>query len=205
MTTDLAVFVGVCLAVSISPGPAVFYIVARTLDQGVSGGFASMAGITLGGLVHVLLAAFGVAAAAAAWPASLWLLQVLGAAYLIWLGIRRVRADVSPQAALPTESAAVIFRQGVVVNLTNPKTVLFLLAFLPQFVVEGASPVWQQLLILGITFIVVAGLTDAGYVLAAAHVRRQLKGGSRWSRYLAGGVYVVLGILGLVDALRQMI
>lgn len=206
MTTDLLVFIGVCVVVSVSPGPAVLYIVARTLDQGLAAGLVSMAGITVGGTVHVLLAAFGVAAIAAAWPLSLTVLQILGALYLIWLGIQRVRADRGAGVEVAAEPLQAIFRQGVIVNLTNPKTALFLLAFLPQFVREGAAPVWQQMLILGFTFILVAGVTDGLYALATGHIRGRLRRGQspRWSGYFAGTVYALLGLLGLWDAIRQL-
>ena len=208
MTAEFLVFVGVCVAVSISPGPAVLYIVARTLDQGLPAGLASMAGITVGGIVHLLLAAFGVAAAAAAAPLSLFLLQIAGALYLIRLGVQRALADRgAARFEARGERLWAIFRQGIVVNLTNPKTVLFLLAFLPQFVTAGAGPVWRQMLLLGFTFIAVAALTDLGYATLAGHVRGRLRRGvaPAWSGYLAGGVYALLGVIGLADAARQML
>ena len=183
------------------------YIVARTLDQGLPAGLASMAGITIGGIAHVLLAAFGVAAAAAASPVSLLALQILGAGYLIWLGTQRARSSRSAAGvAVRHESLGTILRQGVIVNLTNPKTVLFLLAFLPQFVSPGSGPVWQQMLLLGLTFVLVAAATDFGYALAAGHVRGRLSQGRppTWSGYVAGAVYVTLGLLGLWDAVRQL-
>lgn len=205
---ELLVFVGICVTVSLSPGPAVLYIVTRTLDQGTAAGFASMAGITLGGIVHVCLAAFGVAAVAAAWPMSLLLVQAVGAAYLVWIGWQRVRtagerADIEKPAAARLIR---VFREGVIVNLTNPKTVLFLVAFLPQFVDDGATSLTTELLILGMTFVAVATITDAIYVLAAGSLRRRLAGGRvpAWSGYLAGGVYLVLGLLGFSDAAMSL-
>ena len=201
---DLLIFVGICVTVSASPGPAVLYIVTRTLDQGTAAGFASMAGITLGGVVHVCLAAFGVAAVAAAWPLSLLLVQAAGAAYLVWIGWQRIRA-AGERADIGKPAAAKlwrVFREGVIVNLTNPKTVLFLVAFLPQFVDESATSLTTELLILGMTFAAVATITDAVYVLAAGSLRRRLAGGRipAWSGYLAGSVYVLLGLLGFSDA-----
>ena len=207
MESGFLVFVGVCVAVSVSPGPAVLYIVARTLDQGVAAGLVSMAGITLGGIAHVLLAAFGVAAAAAAWPLSLTLVQIAGAAYLIWIGVQRImRTNNAGSTTVAEAPLADIFRQGVIVNLTNPKTVLFLLTFLPQFVDPSAGRISLQLVLLGLTFVVVASLTDAAYVLAAGKLRDRFSGGRtpRWSGIMAGGVYIVLGLLGLVDAARQI-
>lgn len=166
-----------------------------------------MAGITVGGVVHVLLAAFGVAAAAAAWPLSLTLVQIGGAAYLIWIGLQRIlRTNSAGSASVIEAPLAEIFRQGVIVNLTNPKTVLFLLAFLPQFVDPSAGQISVQLVLLGMTFVVVASMTDAAYVLAAGRLRNRFSSGRtpRWSGIMAGGVYIVLGLLGLLDAARQI-
>lgn len=167
-----------------------------------------MAGIAVGAIVHLFLAAFGVAAVAAAWPLSLLLLQFGGALYLIWLGIQRTRANRAAAMHLDpaAQHLATIFRQGVVVNLTNPKTVLFLLAFLPQFMRDDGGPVWQQMLALGFTFILIAGATDAGYALAAGHLRGRLRQGTApsWGGYLAASVYVALGGIGIWDAARQL-
>ena len=208
MDTGFLVFIGVCFAVSSSPGPAVLYIVARTLDQGVAAGLASMAGITVGGIAYVLLAAFGVAAAAAAWPLSLTLVQIGGALYLIWIGAQRIgRSNGGGAASIEDSSLREIFQQGVIVNLTNPKTVLFLLAFLPQFVDPEAGEISRQLVFLGLTFVAVAALTDGAYVLAAGQLRERFSGAGapRWSAFLAGGAYIGLGLLGLYDAARQIL
>ncbi len=208
---DWIVFVGVCAAVSISPGPAILYIVTRTLEQGPAAGFASSGGIAVGGVVHVLASAFGVAAAAAAWPVSLTLLQLVGAGYLGWLGLQRIRAaGKGLQVDVDTGSRNLpgIFRDGVIVNLTNPKTALFLLAFLPQFVVPGEDSLTQQLLVLGMTFVGVAMLTDMGFLIAAGALRASFMDGDRqrrWPGWLAGGLYIALGAAGLADALRRLV
>ncbi|MDX1480083.1 MAG: LysE family translocator [Woeseiaceae bacterium] len=192
-----------------SPGPAVMYIVTRTLDQGKTAGLASIAGISTGGVVHALLAAFGVAAVAAAWPLSLIAVQFVGAAYLIWLGWRRARSSGNPRDVSRgpvNESLARIYRDGVIVNLTNPKTVLFLLAFLPQFVDPGTDSLSLDLLLLGLTFVAVASVTDGAYLLAAGSLRERfgLAAESRWPGYLAGGVYALLGFVGIADAVLRV-
>ena len=208
---DWLVFVGVCAAVSMSPGPAILYIVTRTLEQGSAAGLASSSGIAVGGVIHVLASAFGVAAAAATWPVSLTLLQLIGAGYLGWLGFQRIRAAGGPvQVAIETDSRRLlnIFRDGVIVNLTNPKTALFLLAFLPQFVAPDGSSLSHQLLMLGMTFVAVAMLTDIGYVIAAGTVRARLAQSDRkrrWPAWLAGGLYLALGAAGLVDAVQRLV
>lgn len=210
MSERWLLFAGLCAAVSVSPGPAILYIITRTLEQGIAAGLASIGGIATGGLVHVIASAFGVAAAAAAWPLSLTLLQLFGATYLGYLGITRIRsagrsAGVEETGAL--KGLAHIYRDGLIVNLTNPKTALFLLAFLPQFVMPGSGPLERQLLLLGATFVAIASLTDLGYVLAAGLLRSRLVAGAaarRWPGWVAGGLYLALGALGVVDALRQI-
>lgn len=201
---EFLLFVGVCLTVSLSPGPAILYIVTRTLDQGHAAGFASSAGIAAGGIVHVCLAAFGVAAVAAAWPMSLMLVQAAGAAYLIWIGWQRIRSagKAAEIKKPPAAELFKVFRDGVIVNLTNPKTVLFLLAFLPQFVDANAESLTAELLILGMTFVGVAAVTDAFFVLVAGSLRRRFTGGRipAWPGILAGSVYLLLGLLGFSDA-----
>lgn len=205
MGADLVVFLVACVVVAASPGPAVLYIVARTLDQGTAAGLISMAGITTGGLLHVALTAVGVAALARAWPASLTVLQVVGALYLIWLGIeriRRLRVLGQGEVTVGHQALGAIYRQGVIVNVLNPKTALFMFAFLPQFVTEGGGPVWQQMGVLGLTFILIASASDGLYALAAGALRGWLKHGGtpRWPGLLAAGVYLALGGLGLADA-----
>jgi len=204
MDSDALLFLVACVVVAASPGPAVLYIVARTLDQGTAAGLISMAGITTGGLVHVLLASFGVAALATAWPLSLVMLQVVGAAYLIWLGLQRALAYRAIRAGIEVQHQplSAIYRQAVVVNLTNPKTVLFLLAFLPQFVTVDETPVWLQMLALGLIFIIIASVSDGLYAIAAGRIRGWLKrdGAPRWPALVTAGVYMGLGVLGLWDA-----
>ncbi|MCG6871061.1 MAG: LysE family translocator [Gammaproteobacteria bacterium] len=202
---ELALFVLGSVVVAASPGPAVLYIVARTLDQGTLAGLVSMAGISSGALVHVLLAAVGVAAAMQAWPASLLLVQVAGAGYLLWLGIQRLRTDSRDGTPVARQPLAQIYRQGVVVNLTNPKTILFLLAFLPQFVRSDGGPVWRQMLGLGVAFVLIASTSDGLYALAAGRLRGWLRGSEppRWPSYLAAAVYLGLGAVGLWDALGR--
>jgi threonine/homoserine/homoserine lactone efflux protein len=114
------------------------------------------------------------------------------------------------QVAIETDSRRLlnIFRDGVIVNLTNPKTALFLLAFLPQFVVPDGNSLSHQLLMLGMTFVAVAVLTDIGYVIAAGTVRARLARSDRkrrWPRWLAGGLYLALGAAGLVDAVQRLV
>jgi threonine/homoserine/homoserine lactone efflux protein len=204
MDADAMIFLVACVVVAVSPGPAVLYIVARTLDQGLAAGLVSMLGITTGGVVNVVLAAAGVAAVASTWPVSLFVLQVVGALYLIWLGVQRVlhfRASTG-DIEVQHQSLGVIYRQAVIVNLTNPKTILFLLAFLPQFVTVDETPVWMQMLALGLAFTLIATITDGMYAVAAGRIRSWLKrdGAPKWPGLISAGVYAGLGALTLWDA-----
>ena len=196
--STLAVFAVASLGLLVVPGPAVTYIVTRSVDQGRAAGLVSVAGIHVGTLVHVLAAAVGLSAllvsSAVAYTAVKW----AGAAYLIVLGVLRlVRAsdtvaDVEPQPAALRR----VFWQAVVVNVLNPKTALFFLALLPQFVAADHGAAWSQLVVLGLTFLVLGVCTDGAYALLAARAGRALRtsrlfGGVR--RWVTGAVYVVLG------------
>jgi threonine/homoserine/homoserine lactone efflux protein len=195
-----ALFVVASVLLLVTPGPAVMYVVGVALDHGRWAGLASVAGIAVGTLGHVLATTLGLAALLNASPLAFGVIKWGGAAYLIWVGVRRMmtRDDDAPRGAIDRRSAAAIFRQGVIVNVLNPKTALFFLAFLPQFVRSGA-PIAPQLLALGLTFTALGIASDAGYALLSGGVRRRfLTAGSRWwwrnRRYAIGAVFVLLGV-----------
>lgn len=200
-TSTLTVFVAAALAFLLVPGPAVLYIVARSVDQGRAAGFASVLGIGLGGMVHAAFAVVGLSAILASSAAAFAIVKWLGVAYLIWLGIRRLlgsdEEDV-PGAGEPDRLSR-IFWQGIVVNVLNPKTALFFLAFLPQFVDTSRGPVWTQVLVLGFTLVTLGLCMDGLYALlsgtAGDWLRRknESSGFRRGKRYVSGGVYLALG------------
>jgi threonine/homoserine/homoserine lactone efflux protein len=133
--TTFGLFVAAALALLLMPGPAVIYVVTRSVDQGRPAGLASVLGVGIGSLVHIAFAAVGLSALLASSAAAFGVVKWLGAAYLIWLGLQRLltRGEDAPAAVEPDHLSR-IFLQGVVVNVLNPKTALFFLAFLPQFV-----------------------------------------------------------------------
>jgi threonine/homoserine/homoserine lactone efflux protein len=198
--TKLQIFVVAALALLITPGPAVLYIVTRSVSQGRVAGLVSCLGISTGGLVHVIAAAFGLSALLASSAAAFSVVQYLGAAYLMLLGIQALRTP-PPAADAPLavegRSLARIFWQGAVVNVLNPKTGLFFLAFLPQFVDASRGPVTPQLLLLGFLFEGMGLCTDSTWALvsggAGAWLRRRPQV-VRSQRYVTGSVYLGLGL-----------
>jgi len=180
----------------------VLYIVARSVSQGRAAGLASVAGVEAGNLVHAAAAALGLSSLLVASSLAFGVVKYLGAAYLVWLGLRTLlarpaaAAEGGLPAAAPTGWAT--FRQGFVVAVLNPKTALFFLAFLPQFADPHAGPLAPQLLLLGVTFVAMAFVTDAGYALLSGAIspwllrRRGVAGGAR---ALTGATYIGLGLL----------
>src|ERR687887_468186 len=175
--TTFAVFVVACLAFLAIPGPSVFYIVTRSLVQGRRAGITSMLGVQAGGLVHVVAAAFGVSALIASSAAAFTAVKYAGAAYLVFLGLRKLlgRERHDEQLERAPASARRLFAHGVVVNVLNPKTALFFLAFLPQFVDPSAGPVAPQMLLLGVMLVGLGVLSDGTYALLAAGAGRRLR------------------------------
>jgi len=197
----LLLFAGSTLLLLAVPGPSVLYVVARTVEQGRTAGLVSVLGLEAGALVHVAAAAAGLSALVASSPAALTALRYAGAAYLIWLGIRalRCREDVG---ATRTGGASYrrLFGEGVLVDVLNPKTSLFFLAFLPGFVHTDHGPVALQVAILGLVFVALAALTDGAYALAAARLSRGARRRSpRGLARASAGAYGVLGALAVVS------
>jgi threonine/homoserine/homoserine lactone efflux protein len=210
---DLPVFVGAALILLLTPGPAVLYIIARSVDQGRLAGLVSVFSIETGNLFHVFAAALGLSAVLLSSAVAFSVVKYLGAAYLIYLGLRRLlaRDPAGPAAPIPRQSLRRIYTQGVLVAVLNPKTALFFFAFLPQFVDISRGSVPAQLLILGGLFVLMAVVTDGLYALLAGSVgqwlatsrlatsRSQAKKGRRFfrvvERYVAGSVYIVLGVM----------
>lgn len=193
-------FVVASVALLVTPGPSVLFIVARSLDQGRLAGLVSVAGIGLGTLGHVAAATLGVSAVVASSATLFTVVKLVGAAYLVWMGVQRMlgRGAGGTAAAEQPMRLGAVFRQGALVNLLNPKTALFFLAFLPQFV-DGSRPVAPQLLTLGLAFTALAIVSDSLFALLAGGVHRWLRAGHaprfvRAQRYVSGGVFVALGV-----------
>jgi len=197
---NLSIFLLAALILLLTPGPAVLYIVARSLDQGRLAGFVSVLSIEVGNFVHVLAATLGLSAILVSSALAFSIVKYLGAAYLIYLGVRRLlaREAAHQPTTFQRQSLRRIFRQGVLVAILNPKTALFFFAFLPQFVDSSKSSFTLQLLTLGCLFVFMAIVTDSLYALLAGTVGQWLKnnGSFLWvERYLIGTVYIGLGVM----------
>jgi threonine/homoserine/homoserine lactone efflux protein len=179
------------------PGPSVIYIVSRSLAEGRTAGIVSALGIQAGGLIHVTAATIGVSALLASSAVAFSVVKYAGAAYLIYLGIRRLLEGEEPEQAEEDRRAGRkrLFWQGVLVNSLNPKTALFFLAFLPQFVDPERGAVAPQVLALGVLFLVLATLSDSTYALVAGSVRGWLGERRRTLARISGCSYVGLGVL----------
>jgi threonine/homoserine/homoserine lactone efflux protein len=198
-------FAAASLAFLAIPGPSVFYIVTRSLAQGRRAGITSMMGVQVGGLVHVAAAAVGVSALIASSAEAFTVVKYAGAAYLIFLGVRKLLAgagagadddaDPEPRGQAPLNR---LFWHGVVVNVLNPKTALFFLAFLPQFIDPADGPVAPQMLVLGTMLVGLGVMSDGTYALVAARAGRRLRRAASARRLLdrlSGGVFVGLGLV----------
>ncbi len=196
--TTLLLFTMASLALLAIPGPAVTFIVARSIQQGRRAGLVSVLGVHAGSVVHVAAAALGLSALLASSAVAFTVVKFVGAGYLLYLGVQQLRrpreADDAP-APEPVPHGR-LFRQGAVVNILNPKTAIFFLAFLPQFVAPGHGAVWVQITVLGLVFIALGAMTDSGYAVAAGAVGARLRRSARVRRIMdrvSGGVYVALG------------
>jgi threonine/homoserine/homoserine lactone efflux protein len=195
-----AVFSLAAVALAVVPGPAVTYIVTQSVDKGRRAGLVSALGVASGGLVHVAAATIGLSALIASSATAFTAVKLVGAGYLIIVGIRRIRAREGEEGAPETPPPAPLrklYAQGVVVNVLNPKTALFFLAFLPQFVNPDRGSVALQIAALGCLFVVIALSSDAVYALAADALAGRLRGHSgvaQVRRYVSGGIFIALGV-----------
>ncbi len=202
--SHFALFLAAACVLAVTPGPGIFYVAARTLSGGRREGMASTLGTGLGGMVHVVAGGLGVSAIVLASAALFGALKLVGALYLVWMGVRTVRAARRESAAAlagETVAASVgplrAFREGVLVEATNPKTAAFFLAFVPQFVDLARGHVALQFVALGCVSVVLNTLADAAVTLAASRVRESAvarPGVIRRLREFSGGVMVMLGL-----------
>jgi threonine/homoserine/homoserine lactone efflux protein len=201
MTPDagtFAVFALASLALAVVPGPAVLYIVAQSVHGGRRAGVVSAFGVVTGSMFHVLAAVVGLSAVLAASAEAFTVVKLVGAAYLVWLGVRAILSRDDRIAGRDAETTlSRTYRRGVVVNILNPKTALFFLAFLPQFVDPDGST-RGQLAVLGLTFALIALTTDLLWALVAGTagaVLRRSRTFLRVQRYVSGSIFVGLGLL----------
>ena len=199
--TTFALFTGATLALFVMPGPATMYLIARAVGQGRAAGLASAIAIAMGDVVHVVAATVGLSALLMASAAAFTIVKWVGAAYLVWIGVRTWRTADAPEEGTPVPSGqtvAQIFREGFLVEVLNPKTALFFLAFVPQFVDPARGAVWVQFLALGITFVALSVAFCALLVTVASSARALFEGtprSRRTARMATGGVFVGLGVM----------
>jgi threonine/homoserine/homoserine lactone efflux protein len=200
--STLALFAVAALAVLVIPGPAVLYVVTRSVDQGRRAGIVSVLGLHTGSLVHVAAAATGLSALVLASATAFEVVKLAGAVYLIGLGVARLAGRRrATRVDRPLASPRRIFGQAILVEVLNPKTALFFVAFLPQFVDAGRGSIPAQVLVLGLLFIVLGILSDGTYALVssalAPRLRRRAAAGRDRGRW-TGLVYIGLGITAAV-------
>ena len=193
-STSLWLFGLAALALLAIPGPAVLYIVVQRADQGRRVGLASVAGVHLGTLVHVAAASAGLSAVIVASSVAFSAVKYAGAAYLVYLGVRKLLdRDAQTRVERTREPLRRAFARGTIVNALNPKTALFFLAFLPQFVAPDRGGVWSQALVLGFVFVGLGLVTDSLYALAAGTVAGLLRRQRNAVGYGSGIVFIALG------------
>jgi len=193
-------FLSAAVLLNLSPGPDIAFILGQTLRNGRRKGFAAMFGIWTGAGLHVVMAAVGLSAILATSAMAFSIVKSLGAAYLIWLGVKMLlsRGDSFISNGQPNNlSGWSIYWQGVLVSALNPKVAIFFLAFLPQFVVEGAGSSAAQLLLHGSLIIVVAALIEPPLVMAGSRLGAFLRMNRQiglWMDRGLGALFVALGV-----------
>lgn len=195
---DLGVFLAATLALNLTPGPDMLYVITRSATEGRAAGVVSALGIATGCVVHTLAVALGVSGLLAAVPIAYDVLRYLGAAYLVYLGMRRLFGSAPAHSAAAPEHAGLwrVYRQGVVTNVLNPKVALFFLAFLPQFVDRSAGGVSLALAALGTLFNISGTIVNVLVALAASGAARWTRRPTlaTWASRVSGGVFVGLGL-----------
>ena len=195
----ITIFAGASLLFAVVPGPAVIYIFTRSVHQGRAAGLVSALGIATGTLVHVPAAAVGLSALLVSSAAAFTVVKYLGAAYLVYLGIRKlIDVEAELDGVPSTRSLRRIYAQGAVVGVLNPKTALFFLAFLPQFVDPARGSPAVQLGVLGVLLVCISMVSDTCYAMltgtAGAWLRARGARFMRRQRVVSGGIYIALGV-----------
>jgi threonine/homoserine/homoserine lactone efflux protein len=200
--STLVAFGGVALLLAIVPGPAVLYIVGQSIGHGHRAGFMSAMGVATGGLVHVTAAVVGLSAVLASSATAFSIVKYLGAAYLVWLGLRKILGrDDDPVLDVPARPLRKTYSDGVVVNVLNPKTALFFFAGIPAFVDQSAGSPTLQMAVLGGIFVVVAFASDSLWAFASGRAAEWLKSHRRFAkidRWAAGTIFIGLGVAAAV-------
>ncbi|MFI6292916.1 LysE family translocator [Nonomuraea sp. NPDC050790] len=198
--STLAVFCVATLAILVVPGPAVLFIVTRSVAQGRAAGMVSVLGVHAGSLVHVAAAALGISALLAASATAFTIVKFAGVAYLLFLGVRKLLSKPVAEEAVEfaVQSRRRMFWEGFVVNVLNPKTAIFFLAFLPNFTNPDAGPIGPQILLLGAIWVVLGLASDGVVALASSALAGRMRRSIRARRRLdvgSGVIYIGLAAL----------
>ena len=197
--SHFALFVPAALVLLLIPGPAVLYVVTRSVQQGRRAGLLSVAGLHTGTLLHITAAAVGLSALLARSAVIFSIVKYAGAAYLVMLGIATLRhADAAEIAAAPRRSNRRVFAQGFIGEVLNPKVALFFVAFLPQFVDSSRGDIATQIVAFGLTYLVLGLVTDSGYALVGSRLAirlRESRRARRGQRYATGTIFIGLGVV----------
>jgi threonine/homoserine/homoserine lactone efflux protein len=206
---NLLLFVGAAMVLLLIPGPAVLYVVGRSIAQGRKAGIVSVCGIHTATLIHIMAAALGLSVLVLSSALAFNIVKYAGAAYLVWLGFRKLFGPaevIGLNGEMQRYSYARLFRDGFIVNLLNPKTALFFLAFLPQFVDLSKGHVAMQITMLGLLLAVLGFCTDGAYALLAGAVGDWLKrsrGYVKFERYGSGLLFIGLGVTAALSGTKK--
>lgn len=187
-------FVLAALLMLVIPGPAVLYIVSRSIDQGRAAGLASVLGVATGTFIQICFAIVGLSSLVLASATAFDVVKYAGAAYLVFLGVKRLLTREAVHLEREPRTLRHLYTQGVIVNTLNPKTALFIFALLPQFVDSGSGQAWLQVLVLGLTLCALGLLSDGLYALLAGVVGDRLRT-DRFQRWVGGTVLIGLGVV----------
>ena len=196
---SIVAFAIASLALLVIPGPAVLYVINRSIADGRSIALAGVAGLELGNFVHVIAATIGLSAVIAASATAFGIVKWIGAGYLVFIGLRTlIKKPQAMEAQSTSLTRGKSFTQGIIVNTFNPKVALFFLSFLPQFIDEKLGSAALQSLILGSMFVAIGLCTDGMYAILASALRTTLLRGKSLpfvQRYVAGTVFIALGLI----------
>jgi threonine/homoserine/homoserine lactone efflux protein len=204
--STMALFLVAAMLLFVIPGPVVIYVLTRSVTQGTKAGLVSVAGVHLGSLVHVAAAVAGLSALIATSATAFTAVKLLGAAYLVYLGIRTFMGGGEAIEAAPTGESRSLrrtFWQGALVNILNPKTAIFFLAFVPQFVDPAQGSTTTQIMALGALFVIAGMLSDGTYAVIGGTVGHRLVARpsyARAQRWIAGSIYIGLGAAAAMSA-----
>jgi len=198
--TNIVLFTTAAAVLVFTPGPNTLYIIARSIQQGRLAGALSSLGVQVGTIIHMIIAALGLSALIVSSDLVFNIVKYTGAAYLFYLGLQTLRAKNGLDIATAKEHKSIgqTFRQGIIVNLLNPKTALFFFAFLPQFINPNHEPVAFQILLLGFILILLGTTSDMLYALTAGSLGTWLRKSPKMliaQRYFAAVTYITLALL----------